>query len=177
MLSQICTFSHTVPLSCKPCTRIVRSKIRAFTWLKSPKPICCCCSTTKSCPTLWDPMDSSMPGFPVLHYLPVCPDSYPLSQRCYLTISSSVAPFSFCLPSFPASGSFPVSQYWSFSFSISPSNEYSGWFSLGLTGLISLHTKELSEVFSSTTVRKHQFFGTQPSLQSNSHTHTGLLEK
>ena len=64
----------------------------------------------KSCPTLWDPMDYSMPGFPVLHYLPdrVCSNSCPLSWWCHLTISSSVTPFS-CPQSFPASGSFPVS--------------------------------------------------------------------
>ena len=55
-------------------------------------------------------------------------------------------------------------KYWSFSFSISPSNEYSGW--------ISLQSKGLSRVFSNTTVQKHQFFGTQPSSQSNSHIHT-----
>ena len=52
-----------------------------------------------------------------------------------------------------------------------------GWFLLGLTGLISLLSKGLSRVFSSTTIRKHQFFGTQPSLWSNSHIHTQLLEK
>ena len=60
-------------------------------------------------------------------------------------------------------------KYWSFSFSIIPSNEYSGLICLGLTGLISLQSKGLSRVFSSTTVQKHQFFGTQPSLWSNCH--------
>ena len=68
-------------------------------------------------------------------------------------------------------------KYWSFSFSISPSNEYSGFISLGLTGLISLQSKGLSRVFSSTTIQKHQFFGAQSSLWSNSHIHTWLLEK
>ena len=68
-------------------------------------------------------------------------------------------------------------KYWSFSFSISPSNEYSGLISLRLTGLISLQCKGLSRVFSSTTVQKHQFFGVQPSLWSNSHIYTRLLEK
>ena len=68
-------------------------------------------------------------------------------------------------------------KYWSFNFSISPSNEYSGWCLLGLTGLISLLSKGLSRVFSSTTVQKHQFFGSQPSSQSNSHIRTWLLEK
>ena len=62
-------------------------------------------------------------------------------------------------------------KYWSFSFHISPSNEYSGLISLGLTGLISLQSKGLSRVFSSTTIQNHQFFSTQPSLWSNSYIH------
>ena len=112
-----------------------------------------------------------------------CSNSYPLSQWCHPTTSSSVIPFSSCLQSFPASGSFPMSQhirwpkYWSFGFSISPSSEYSVLISLGLTGLISLQSKGLSRVFSNTTVQKHQFFGAQPSLWSNAHIHTWLLEK
>ena len=72
-------------------------------------------------------------------------------------------------------------KYWGFSFSISPSNEYSGiligWFPLGLTGLISLLSRGLSWVFSNTTVQKHRFSGTQPSLWLNSHISTWLLEK
>jgi len=63
-------------------------------------------------------------------------------------------------------------QYWSFSFSISASNQYSGLIPLGLTGLISLQSKGLSRVFSTTTVQKHQFFCTQLSSQSNFHIHT-----
>ena len=66
---------------------------------------------------------------------------------------------------------------WSFSFSISPSNEYSGLVSFRRTGLISLQSKELSRVFSNTTVQKHQFLGAQLSSQSNSHIHTLPLEK
>ena len=62
-------------------------------------------------------------------------------------------------------------KYWSFSFNISPSNEYSGLISLGRTGWMTLQSKGLSRVFSNTTVQKHQFFGAQLSLQSNSHTH------
>ena len=62
-------------------------------------------------------------------------------------------------------------KYWSFSFIISPSKEYSGWFPLGWTGLISLQSKGLSRVFSNTTVQKHQFFSTQSSLWPNSHIH------
>ena len=68
-------------------------------------------------------------------------------------------------------------KYWSFSFSISPSNEYSDWFLLGLTGLISLQSKGLSRVFSSTIIQKHQFFGAQYSLWFSSHICTWLLEK
>ena len=62
-------------------------------------------------------------------------------------------------------------KYWIFSFSISPSNEYSGLISFGWTGWISLQSKGLSRVFSNTTVQKHQFFSAQPSSQSNSHIH------
>ena len=98
----------------------------------------------------------------------VYPNLCPMSQWCHPTISSSLIPFSSRLQSFPASGSLPVSalrimwpKYWSFSFSISPSNEYSNWFHLGLTGLISLQSKRLSRVFSNTTVQKHQFFSAQ----------------
>ena len=114
----------------------------------------------------------------------VCSNSCQLSQWCHLTISSSVVPFSH-LHSFPASGYFPVS--WLFtsggqrigapaSASILPLN-IQGWFPLGLIGLISLLSKVLSRVFSSITVQKHQFFGTQISLWSNSHIYTWLLEK
>ena len=64
-------------------------------------------------------------------------------------------------------------KYWSFSFSISPSNEHPGLISFRMDCLISLQSKELSRVFSNTTVRKHQFFGAQPSLLwSNSYIHT-----
>ena len=68
-------------------------------------------------------------------------------------------------------------KYWSFSFSVSPSNEYSGLIPLGWTSWISLLSKWLSRVFSNTTVQKHQFLGAQPSLWSNSHNHTWPLEK
>ena len=68
-------------------------------------------------------------------------------------------------------------KYWSFSFSISPSNEHSGLISFRWTGWISLQSKGLSRVFSNTTVQEHQFFNAQPSLWSSSHTHTWLLEK
>ena len=93
-------------------------------------------------------------------------------------------PFS-CLQSFPASGSFPVSQFFASggqSIGVSASASVlsmniQDWFSLGLTGWISLQSKGLSRVFFNITVQKHQFFGAQVSLWSNSHFHTWLLEK
>ena len=115
----------------------------------------------------------------------VCSDSSPLSQWCYLTIWSSATPFSFCLQSFPESGSSPVSRLFtsdgqsigaSASISVLPMNIH-GWFPLGLTGWISLQTKGLSRVFSNTTVWKHHFFSAQFSLWSNSYFCTWLLEK
>ena len=127
------------------------------------------------------------------HTRPPCPsptpgvysNSCPLSQWCHPTISSSVVPFSSCPQSFPASGSFQMIQLFasggqsiraSPSASVLPVNTQD-WFSLGLTGLISLQFKELSRVFSNTTVLKHQLFGTQPFLSSSSHIHTWLLGK
>ena len=101
------------------------------------------------------------------------------------TISSSAISFSSCPQSFPASGSFPVIQHFTsvaqsfgalVSASVLPVN-IQHWFLLGLTGLISLLSKGLSDVFSSTTLWKHQFFGAQPSLWSNSHICTWLLKK
>ena len=89
------------------------------------------------------------------------------------TLSSSVIPFFFWIQSFPASGSFPMSQ---FSASVLPMN-IQDWFPLGLTGLISLQCKGLSRVFSNTTAQKHPFFGPQPFLWFNSHSHTWLFGK
>jgi len=113
-----------------------------------------------------------------------CSNSYPSSQGCHSTISSSVIPFSSCLQSW-ASRSFPMSQFLtaggqsiraSASASVLPMN-IQDWFPLALTGLISLQSKGFSRVFSNITVQKHQFFSAQLSLQSNSHIHTWLLEK
>ena len=93
-----------------------------------------------------------------------CSNSCPSSQWCHPAISSSIIPFSSCLQSFPASGSFPVSQFFtsggqsigvSASASVLPMNSQD-WFPLGLTGLISLQSKGLSRVFSNTTVQKHK---------------------
>ena len=102
-------------------------------------------SVAQSCQTLCDPMNRSTPGLPVHHQLPEFTETqHPSSQRCHPTISSSVAPFSFCPPSFPTLESFPMS--WLFpsggqsiraSASVLPMN-IQGWFPLGLTGLILL---------------------------------------
>ena len=99
-------------------------------------------------------------------------NSCPLSWWCHPIISSSVSPFSSCLQSFPASGSFPMSQFFtscgqsirvSALASVLPMN-IQGWFPLGWTCWISLQSKRLSWVFSNTTAQKHQFFGAQLSL-------------
>ena len=103
-------------------------------------------------------------------------NSCPLSRWCHSTISSSVVPLSSHLPSFPASGSFPMSQFFtsggqsigvSASALVLPMN-IQDWFHLGWTGWISLESKGLSRVFSNTTVQKHQFFSAQLSLWSSS---------
>ena len=115
----------------------------------------------------------------------VYPNPCPLSRWCHLTISSSVVPFSSCPQSFPASGSFQMSQLFtsggqstgvSASTSVLPMNTQD-WSPLGWTGWISLHFKGFSSVFSSTTVQKHQFFNAQPSLCSKSHICKWLMEK
>ena len=127
------------------------------------------------------------------HTRPPCPsptpgvysNSYPMSQWCCPVISSSVVFFSSCPQSLPASGSFPMSQVFTWGgqsigvsalASVLPMNTQD-WFPLGWTGWTSLQSKGLSRVFSNTTVQKHQFFGTQLSSQSNSHIHTWPLEK
>ena len=104
----------------------------------------------------------------------VCSNSRPLSRWCHPTISSSLIPLSSCLQSFPASRAFPMSQLFASggqsigaSASVLPMN-IQGWFPLGLTGLTSLLSKELSRVFFSTTVQKYQFIGAE----FNTHIHT-----
>ena len=112
-------------------------------------------------------------------------DSCPSSRWCHPAISSSVIPFSSCPQSLPSSESFPMSQLFvwggqsigvSASASFLPKNTQD-WSPLEWTGWISLQSRGLSRVFSNTTVQKHQFFGAQLSLQSNSHIHIWLLEK
>ena len=127
------------------------------------------------------------------HTRPPCPsptpgvhsNSLPSSQWYYPAISSSVTSFSFCPHFSPTSGSFLISCFFtsgnqsvgaSTTASILPMN-LQGWFPLGLTGLISLQSKELSRVFSNTTIQKHQLFGVLPFSWSNSYIHIWLLDK
>ena len=147
------------------------------------------CSVQFSCSVLSDslrPHGLQHARPPCLSPTPgACLNSCPSSQWCYLTISSSVIPFSSCLQSFPATGLFLMGQFFasggqsiqaSASASVLPMNTQD-WSPLWWTGWISLQSKGLSRVFSNTTVQKHQFFSAQLSLQSNSHTHTWLLDK
>ena len=125
----------------------------------------------------WPPCPSPTPG--------VHSNSCPLSQWCHPVISFSVIPFSSWLQSFPGSRSFATCQFFtsggqsigvSASVSVFQMN-IQDWSPLGWTGWISLPSKGLLRFFSNTTVQKHQFFGTENSLESNSHIHTWLLEK
>ena len=144
------------------------------------------CSVTQSCPTLGDTMDCSTPGFPVLRHLPE------FAQTHVHCIGEAIQP-SHPLSS-PSPPTFNLSQHqdlfqWvsqlhqvakstgdSPSASVLPMN-IQGWCPLGWTGWISLQSKGLSRVFFSTTIWKDQFFSAYPSLWSNSHIHTWLLEK
>ena len=138
-------------------------------------------------------MSDSLQPHELQHSRPPCPSPTPrvypnlsstLSRWCHPVISSSVVPFSSCPQSFPALGSFQMSQLFSSggqsigvsaSTSVLPVNTQD-WSPLGWTGWIFLQSKGLLRVFS-TIVQKHQFFGAQLSSPSNSHTHTWLLEK
>ena len=138
-------------------------------------------------------MSNSLRPHESQHTRPCCPSSTPgvhpnlcaSSQWCHPAISSSVIPFSSCPQSLPASGSFPMSQLFTWggqssgvlaSASVLPMNTQD-WSPSGWTGWISLQSKGLSRVFSNTTVQKHQFFSTQLSSQSNSYIHIWPLEK
>ena len=137
-------------------------------------------SVTKSCPTLWDPMNRSTPGLPVHHQLPE------FTQTHVHRVSDAIQPsHPLSSPSPPAcnpsqhQGLFPWvnssmrwPKDWSFSFSINPFKEYSWLISFRIDWFHLLFAQGLSRVFSSTTVQKHQFFGAQPSLWSNFHIRT-----
>ena len=126
-------------------------------------------SVTQSCPILCDPMNGSTPGLPVYHQLPDFTQTHVHRAVMPSNYLSSVGPFSSCPQSFPASGSFQMSQLFargsqstgvSASTSVFPMNTQD-WPPLGWTGWISLQSKGLSRVFSNTTLQKHQFFSTQ----------------
>ena len=140
---------------------------------------------SRSFMTLWGPMDCSTPGFSVLHYFLEFAQTHVHWVGNAIQPSHPVTPFSFCLQSFPVSGSFPMGWLFtsggqsigaSAASSVLPMNIQS-WFPLGLTDLISLLSKGLLKAISNTIVQKHQLFSIQPSLWSNSHIHTWLLEK
>ena len=154
--------------------------LEASHWLKTAS----CCWVAESCLTLCNPMDWNMPGVPVLHYFlefaqtrvhwvgDAIQPSHPLSP-----------PSPPALKSFPESESFPMNQLFTSggqsigaSASVLPMDIHGG-FPLGLTSLISLQSKGLSRVFSSSTIWKRQFFSTQPSLWSKSHICTQLMKK
>ena len=136
-------------------------------------------SVAQSCPTLCDPMNCSTPGLPVHHQFPE------FTQTHVHRVGDAIQ------PSHPLSSPSPPapnpsqhqglstestlrmrwSKYWSFSFSTIPSNEHPGLISFRMGWLDLLQSMGLSRVFSNTTVQKHQFFGAQPSSQSNSHIH------
>ena len=138
-------------------------------------------------------VSDSLPPHESQHARPPCSsptpgvhsDSRPSSSWCHPAISSWVVPFSSCPQSLPASKSFPMSQLFTWggqSTGVSALASFlpkksQGWSPSECTGWVSLQSKGLSRVFSNTTVQKHQFFGAQPSSQSNSHIHTWLLEK
>ena len=139
-------------------------------------------SVAQSCPTLWDPMDCSMPGLPVHHQLPEATQTHVhhISDAIQLSHSLSSSPPTFNLSWHQdlfhwVSSSHHVAKVLATA-SVFPMNSQD-WFPLEFTGWISLQSKGLSRVFANTTVQKHQFFGSQFSLQSNSHIHTWLLEK
>ena len=129
-------------------------------------------SVAQSCPTLCDPMNHSTPGVPVHHQHPEFTEthvhrvsdaiqtSHPLSSPSPLAPNPSQHQSRFNESALPIR--WP--KYWSFNFSISPSNKYSGLISFSMTGWISLQSKRLSRVFSNTTVQKHQFFAAWLSL-------------
>ena len=129
-------------------------------------------SVTQSRLTLCDPMNCSMPGFPVLHQLPELAQTHIPQVRMLSNHLILCCPLLLLLSIFPSIRVFSNKsvlhtrwpKYWSFSFNISPLMNIQDWSLLWLTSLISLQSKELSRVFSNTAVQKHQFFSAQISL-------------
>ena len=161
--------------------------IYGILFVKNYEVDCCCwCSVTQSCSAFCNPMNCSMPGFHVLHYFPKFAQTHvhQVGDAIQLSCSqSSPSPTAFNLSQpqgfFPSELALHIRwpKDWApASASVLPMN-IKGWFPLGLSGWISLQSRRLSRVFSNTTVWKHQFFGAQPSLWSNSQIHSWLLEK
>ena len=140
-----------------------------------------CCSVAQLCPTLCDPMDCSTSSSYVLYCVPEFDsiESVMLSNHLILCCPLLLLPSSFPrIRVFSNELALHIrwSKYWSLSFSVSPSNEYSGLIPFRIDWRDLLAVKGLSIVFSSTVIWKHQFFGTQTSSRSNSHIHPRLLE-
>ena len=166
----------------------IKTATTAYSWLRCTWYISAYSSTfvvaVQSCQTLCKPMNYSTPGFPVLYHLPELAQTHVHWVNDAIEPSHPLppptVPFSSCLQSFPASGSFLINRVFisggqsigaSASASVPPMN-IQDWFPLGFTGLISFQSKGFSRVLSNTTVQKHQFFSAQPFLWSNSHIHT-----
>ena len=145
----------------------------------------CLLPVSQLCSVLCTPMDCSAPGLPVYHRLPEFTQTHSIEfvmPSNHLILCHPLLHLPSIFPSIRVFSNESVlcirqPKYWSLSFSISPSNEYSGLISLRMDWLDLLQPKRLSRVFSNATVQKHQFFGTQLSLWSNTHIHTRLLEK
>ena len=170
----------TVPFQCK--------LIADQDWFSPDQMLCSVqfSSVTQSYPTLCDPMNHSMPGLPIHHQLPES------TQTHVHWVSDAIQPS--CPLSSPSPPALNLSQHQGLFKWVSSSHQVAtvlefqlqhqsfqwntqDWFPLGRTGWISLQSKGLSRVFFNTTVQKHQFFGSQPSSQSNSHIHTWPQEK
>ena len=174
-----CSIWVTTPSSTKYC----KTKNQGGRPISS---CCCCCSVTHSSPTLCDPMDCSMPGFPVHHQLPELAQTHVHWVGDAIQPSHPLPPLSLLPSIFPStrvffqrvSSSYQVPEVISVSAaaSVLPMN-IQDWFPSGWTAWISRQSKGFTRVFSITTVQKHQFFRDQLSLRSNSHIHTWLLEK
>ena len=142
-------------------------------------------SVAQLCLTLCHPMNCGTPGLPVHHQLLVSTQIHVHRVGDAIQPSHPVVPFSSCPQSLPASGSSPMSQFFTWggqsvggsALASVLSMNTQDWSPLGWTGWISLQSKGLSRIFSNTIVQKHQFFGAQLSSQSNSHIHTWPLEK
>ena len=176
------THQTSSPLCIQQLTSVV-----CITWALHPLApsinCSCCCSVAKSCLTLSDPMDCSMPDFPDLHYLPEFAQTHvhwvsDATQSSHSLSPSS--PLALCLSQHQGLFQWVGSSHQVVKVlelqPVLPMNIHD-WFPVELTGLISLLSKGLSRVFSSTTIQKHQFFSIQPSLWFNSHIHIWLPEK